>query len=141
MAKMDITVRCSICGAKEEREIILPGWGGHLCADEERGLCPEHTDIDPFIESHCYTCVAGWADRSCPLYKKFAYGKFDITREELDVICSGSCPYRVNGLMVVEYGTITDLDTSSPAVKAGRALAKALEKIAEELDSDKQGGE
>jgi hypothetical protein len=48
---------------------------------------------------------------------------------------------RTNGLFVVEHGAITDLDTSTEAAKAGQALAKALEKIAEEQDSDKQGGE
>jgi hypothetical protein len=91
-------------------------------------LCPKHADILPWVDNNCNGCVSGWWDNSCPLKDSFAFIRKNhpatITEEQLEIIDSGKCPFRVNGCFSFsrEEGFL-EINTSSPERESGGKLA------------------
>lgn len=134
---MRVDVYCAFCSASETVEVPTPqGWARVDNLEEERGLCPTHAPINPFVAAQCPGCVGGWGD--CPLWDSFASSgrRRDMGAADFAQIERGICPRRVNGTFGVNMGarsgTVEKIDLSEPAeAVAGKALAKAIREYIE----------
>lgn len=137
-----ITIKCDGILCDEGTTFTLPdGWmtqmegidyGGG--SDENKAaytFCPKCADQAGFFDSVCPGCVASFGQ--CGLSDSFGYlYKKRITDEQLVVVRSGRCPFRVNGTTMFGPNGIQTIDLSEQAPSvSGNAVADAITRYIE----------
>lgn len=127
--KIDLHITCCLCGESYDTEINLPdGWDHRYGGiDSEVGFCAKHASVADWADSQCPGCVGSWMD--CALWRGFTYShQRDLTNDELNVIRTGTCPRRTNGMFgFSRSGGMQKIDLSEPAIThGGEAFAQAI---------------
>lgn len=131
MGEIEVILFCFFCDEKFVGILSVPdGWITHRCAGIEEGkaLCPKHSNLAEWVRTQCVGCVGGWDD--CALVRDFGYGTMNLNSHDFEVIESGICPRRTNGMFGIRGVQIEDIDLSDRS-SSGKALACAIKEYVE----------